>query len=163
MKRPLVRVFVLSWGMGAALSAVEWIFLHLILTTENVYWFFEHSTLVFGAVPMVLSAVALGIAGWKGMRDLTRPQAAVSAALMAAYYLVIALIQQLFSHKSWYSFSLMSLLFMPCRPYSDLWTLLWTVGGLGILAGCLAIATPFVLLLFAGRKRPAGEREETES
>ena len=47
--------------------------------------------------------------------------------------------------------------------YSDLWTLLWTVGGLGILAGCLAIATPFVLLLFAGRKRPAGEREETES
>ncbi len=63
MKRPLVRVFVLSWGMGAALSAVEWIFLHLILTTENIYWFFEHSTLVFGAVPMVLSAVALGIAG----------------------------------------------------------------------------------------------------
>ena len=97
------------------------------------------------------------------MGDLTRPQAAVSAALMAAYYLAIALVQQLFSHKSWYSFSLMSVLFVPCRPYSDLWTLLWTVGGLGILAGCLAIATPFVLLLFAGRKRPAGEREETES
>ncbi len=83
MKRPLVRVFVLSWGMGAALSAVEWIFLRLLLTTENVYWFFEHSTLVFGAAPMALSAVALVIAGWKGMGDLTRPQAAVSAALMA--------------------------------------------------------------------------------
>lgn len=159
-----LRLFWLSWLSGGVLAALERVFLRRVLTTENAYWFLERGTLFFGVLPALLAAVLLALMGWKGMRRLTRREAALSAGVMALYYLLLAAAQQLFHQTRWYSYSVMSFLFTPCRPYCDLWMpLRMDSGRLGAVIGCLAIATPFLFLLFAGGKPPAQRREETET
>lgn len=164
MTGKMLRLFWLSWLAGGVLAALEWVFLRCILTMENAHWFLERGTLFFGTIPALLAAALLALAGWKGMRRLTRREAALSAGLMTLYYLLLAAAQQLFQHMRWYSYSAMSFLFTPCRPYSELWMpLRMSGGGFGTVIGCLAIATPFIFLLFAGGKPPARTREETET